>query len=65
MKTQGDHVGTMTVKQCDLVPGLYMTLESFFTLQVQAALREVESCELLLFSPDCMMVSFGNVTNQF
>ena len=36
-KTQGKHVGTMIVKQCDLVPKLYMALEAFFTLQVLVA----------------------------
>lgn len=39
----------MAIKQCDLVPRLYMTLESFFILQVLAALREVLSCELFFF----------------
>lgn len=70
-KIQGKHVGTMTIKQCDLVPRLSLTLdtslvfffffEPFFTLQVQAAPREVVSCEFLLFSY-FVIFSFVNVT---
>lgn len=56
----------MTIKQCDLVPRLSVTLETFFLepffkLQVQAAPREGVSYELLLFSY-FVIFSFVNVT---